>query len=113
MQAGLFAASPQYVLGSQGFANNTAAGCIDTRVTATFDHVSLTGGRPGGTWTASRKASPPVPQPGTGGQPGRVPLHRVRTPAARSLPRQVHSRQHGAGSIVSSGGTYTVTAERR
>ncbi len=51
-QAGFFAASPQYVQGGQGFANNDLAP-IDTHITATFDHVSLVGGRPGETWTAS------------------------------------------------------------
>jgi len=50
-QAGLFAASPQYVQAGQGFANNDFAP-IDTQVTATFDHVSLEGGRTGATWTA-------------------------------------------------------------
>jgi ABC-type transport system involved in multi-copper enzyme maturation permease subunit len=50
-QAGLFAASPPYVSGAQGFANNNGPGGIDTHIAATFDHVSLQGGRPGATWT--------------------------------------------------------------
>ena len=51
VQAGLFAVSPPYVEGSQGFANNNGPGGIDTHIAATFDHVSLEGGRPGATWT--------------------------------------------------------------
>jgi ABC-2 family transporter protein len=43
--AGLFAASPPYVSGGQGFANNNGPGGIDTHLTATFDHVSLEGGQ--------------------------------------------------------------------
>ncbi|HTS97455.1 MAG TPA: ABC transporter permease subunit [Streptosporangiaceae bacterium] len=57
-QAGLFAASPQYVQAGQGFANNDFAP-VNTQVTATFDHVSLEGGQVrgngeagGATWTA-------------------------------------------------------------
>jgi ABC-2 family transporter protein len=49
--AGLFAASPQYVVGAQGFANNNNQPTYDTRVTGTFDHVSLVGARPGEAWT--------------------------------------------------------------
>ena len=49
--AGLFAASPQYVTGAQGFANNNNQPFYDTKVTATFDHVSLEGARPGESWT--------------------------------------------------------------
>ncbi len=51
VQAGLFAASPQYVLGAQGFANNNNQPTYDTQVSADFDHVSLVGGRAGGAWT--------------------------------------------------------------
>ena len=50
-QAGLFAASPQYVLGAQGFASNNNQPFFDTRITANFDHVRLAGARPGGAWT--------------------------------------------------------------
>ena len=50
-QAGLFAASPQYVVGAQGFANNNNQPTYDTRITGTFDHVSLVGARPGAAWT--------------------------------------------------------------
>jgi len=52
VQAGLFAASPQYVQGGQTFANNPS-NFLDTQITATFDHVSFTGAGPSGTWTAS------------------------------------------------------------
>jgi hypothetical protein len=57
-QAGLFAASPQYVLGAQGFANNNDQPFYDTRITAAFDHVGLEGAAVkgagevgGGAWT--------------------------------------------------------------
>jgi hypothetical protein len=50
-QAGLFAASPQYLVGAQGFANNNNQPMYDTRVAADFDHVSLVGARPGQAWT--------------------------------------------------------------
>jgi hypothetical protein len=52
-EAGLFAASPPYVSGAQGFANNNGPGGFDTHIAATFDHVRLEGGRPGSTWTVS------------------------------------------------------------
>ncbi|HEY2443560.1 MAG TPA: ABC transporter permease subunit [Streptosporangiaceae bacterium] len=48
-QAGLFAASPQYLQAVQQFANNNNA-FYDTQATAAFDHVRLTGGQPGGAW---------------------------------------------------------------
>jgi hypothetical protein len=51
VQAGLFVASPPYILDLHGFANNNQAN-VDTQVTAGFDNVSLTGGQPGGAWTA-------------------------------------------------------------
>jgi hypothetical protein len=51
VQAGMFIASPQYVAGGQQFANNDWAP-LDTQGTAVFDHVSLTGTGPSGTWTA-------------------------------------------------------------
>jgi hypothetical protein len=114
VQAGLFAASPQYVQGSQGFANNSGPGGIDTRVTAAFDHVSLTGGRFGGTWTASRIGFP------TGAAVG--PSSHTVSPGGGShctasgpqQPGHYHGKctpgqVSGAGSIVGSGGTYTVT----
>jgi hypothetical protein len=51
-QAGLFVASPQYVLSSQGFANNNDQPDFDTKVTAGFDHVRLTGAPAGAAFTA-------------------------------------------------------------
>jgi hypothetical protein len=51
VQAGMFIASPPYIAGGQQFANNEF-GPIDTQGTAVFDHVSLTGTGPSGTWTA-------------------------------------------------------------
>jgi len=51
VQAGMFIASPQYVAGGQQFANNDSAP-LDTQGTAVFDHVTLAGTGPSGTWTA-------------------------------------------------------------
>jgi len=104
VQAGLFAASPQYVQGGQGFANNSGPGGIDTRITATFDHVSLRDGRPGGTWTAGRIGFPTGPE-------GRFHC----TASGPQQPGHYHGKcAPGAvplsGSIIAgSGGTYTVT----
>ena len=70
VQAGLFAASPPYVSGGQGFANNNGPGGIDTHVTATFDHVSLQGGPVGATWTVGHigfGTGPDIGQPTIGG----------------------------------------------
>ena len=50
--AGLFAASPQYVVAAQGFANNDNQPTYETQVSAGFDHVALAGARPGAAWTA-------------------------------------------------------------
>jgi regulation of enolase protein 1 (concanavalin A-like superfamily) len=61
VQAGLFAASPQYPLGAQGFANNNNFDQVDTRVTATVDHIGLQGTWPAGTWTASHIGFPTGP----------------------------------------------------
>jgi ABC-type transport system involved in multi-copper enzyme maturation permease subunit len=52
VQAGLFAASPDYSLVSQNFGGGTSSsGGGPTQATAVFDHVSLADGRPGSTWT--------------------------------------------------------------
>jgi ABC-type transport system involved in multi-copper enzyme maturation permease subunit len=74
--AGLFAASPQYVLGAQGFANNNNQPSYDTRLTAAFDHVSLAGARAGGAWTAGHigfATGPAQPRDVNGAPP--VTLH--------------------------------------
>ena len=70
VQAGLFAASPPYISGAQGFANNNGPGGIDTHITAAFDHVSLKGGQPGTTWTVGHigfGTGPAVGEPRAGG----------------------------------------------
>jgi ABC-2 family transporter protein len=67
--AGLFAASPQYVVGAQGFANNNNQPMYDTKVTADFDHVSLVGARPGAAWTVGHVGfgtGPALPAIGSG-----------------------------------------------
>jgi ABC-type transport system involved in multi-copper enzyme maturation permease subunit len=50
VQAGLFAASPDYTVVSQSFGGVSTDGG-SSQATAVFDHPSLSGGRPGGRWT--------------------------------------------------------------
>jgi len=50
VQAGLFVASPEYSVTTQSFGGTTGRGG-PTQATARFDHVSLQGTWPGGTWT--------------------------------------------------------------
>jgi ABC-2 family transporter protein len=115
VQAGLFAASPQYVSGAQGFANNTGLGGVDTRVAATFDHLTLVGGRPGGTWTTGHIGSPTGPNVGglthTGGSGGGTHC----TASGPQQPGHYHGKctpggATSTGSIAEAGGAYTVTA---
>jgi ABC-2 family transporter protein len=71
VQAGMFIASPQYVASGQQFANNDFAP-LDTRATGVFDHVSLAGAGPGGTWTAGHigfGTGPVAPVSSNGGGP--------------------------------------------
>jgi ABC-type transport system involved in multi-copper enzyme maturation permease subunit len=84
VQAGLFAASPQYVLGAQGFANNNNQPMYDTRVTATSDHVSLVGGRAGEAWAVGHIGF------GTGVGIGPVNVNGVP-------PVTLHCAPHGGG----------------
>jgi ABC-2 family transporter protein len=116
VQAGLFAASPQYLGGGQGFANNNnSQAAIDTRVTATVDHVGLQGAWSGGTWTASHIGFPTGPEdimPAATKQSGNTGVaqggctvhgpHCVITPGG--------GRLAPAGTIAGSGGTFTITA---
>jgi ABC-type transport system involved in multi-copper enzyme maturation permease subunit len=51
VQAGLFAASPDDTVISQNFGGTSTNGGGPTQGTAVFDHISLSGGRPGRTWT--------------------------------------------------------------
>jgi hypothetical protein len=112
VQAGMFAASPQYLMGGQGFANNSSQGQIDTRVTANVNHVGLLGTWPGGTWTAGHIGFPTGPndvvtnQGGNTGvsQGGCTPTSRFKchvSPGGRLAP---------AGTFSGSGGTFTIMA---
>ena len=87
VQAGLFAASPPYVAGSQGFASNNGPGGIDTHIAASFDHVSLAGGRVGGAWTAGHVGFDTGPGPAA----GRISVNGSAAPATR------HCTSHGTG----------------
>lgn len=108
VQAGLFAASPQYVLGNQSFASNTPT-IIDTRITATVDHVTLTGTRPRQAWTVGQIGFPTGSKNGAGVTGG--------THCTASGPQQP-GHYHGkctpgnvaAGSFATSGSTVTMTA---
>jgi hypothetical protein len=67
-QAGLFAASPQYVSAVQSFASNDWAP-MNTQAAAVFDRVSLSGGQPSARWSAGYVGGlsvTPVPESPTG-----------------------------------------------
>ncbi|MGH3183015.1 MAG: ABC transporter permease subunit, partial [Streptosporangiaceae bacterium] len=51
VQAGLFAASPQYTVVSQNFGGGTNGSSLPSQATAVFDHVSRSGAWPDGAWT--------------------------------------------------------------
>jgi ABC-type transport system involved in multi-copper enzyme maturation permease subunit len=77
VQAGLFATSPGYTVTQDSFggASNTGG---PAQATGAFDHVSLTGGAPGGAWTGTAVGGggPPGGGPGPGGGGGSVPFTR-------------------------------------
>ena len=106
VQAGLFAASPQYVAASQGFASNDFTP-LYTRAVAVFDRVSLSGGQPGASWSAGAVGGSSVvtgPEGPSGPQGG---------PAGPRCPRGlVCAGKHrlAAGGLARSGGTFTVRA---
>jgi ABC-type transport system involved in multi-copper enzyme maturation permease subunit len=52
VQAGMFATSPGYTVTQNSFGGNSNRGG-PAQATGAFDHVSLVGGAPGGTWTGS------------------------------------------------------------
>ncbi|HZD70696.1 MAG TPA: ABC transporter permease subunit [Actinomycetes bacterium] len=69
VQAGLFAASPDYTqVVSQSIGSSTTRGG-PTQATAALDHVSLQGQWPSGAWTGTAVGAPlgPVPSAGSGG----------------------------------------------
>ncbi len=102
VQAGLFAASPQDVASSQGFASNNFTP-LDTRATAVFDRVSLSGGQPGATWSAGAVGgSSVVAGPANGNNKG--------CPHPRRGSVCVGKQKLAAGGLARSGGTFTVRA---
>ena len=52
VQIGMFATSPGYTVTQNSFGGNSNEGG-PAQATGVFDHVSLTGGQPGGTWTGT------------------------------------------------------------
>src|SRR5580700_7414026 len=75
VQAGMFATSPGYTVTQNSFggaSNNSGP----AQATGVFDHVSLTGGAPGSTWTGTAigGGGPPGAGPGPGG--GSAPFTR-------------------------------------
>jgi ABC-type transport system involved in multi-copper enzyme maturation permease subunit len=57
VQVGLFATSPGYLKATPSFGGTNFQGA-PSAATGVFDHVSLSGGRPGGTWTGGAIGSP-------------------------------------------------------
>jgi regulation of enolase protein 1 (concanavalin A-like superfamily) len=103
VQAGMFAASPQYVWASQGLASNNFTP-LDTRATAVFDHASLVGGQPGTPWRAGVVGgSSVVAGPANGNNKG-CPPHEPRDRVC------VGKHVLAAGGLTRSGGAFTVRA---
>jgi ABC-type transport system involved in multi-copper enzyme maturation permease subunit len=67
VQAGLFAASPQYTVVSQNFGGGTNGSSLPSQATAVFDHVSRSGTWPGGRWTGDYIGAGTDYAPGIGG----------------------------------------------
>jgi ABC-type transport system involved in multi-copper enzyme maturation permease subunit len=69
VQVGMFATSPNYTVTQNSFGGNSN-NSGPAQATGVFDHVSLTGGAPGGTWTGTaigRGGPAGGPGPGAGG----------------------------------------------
>jgi hypothetical protein len=94
VQAGMFAASPDAFLTTQGFASNNGA-LFSTQGSATFGHVSRQGDWPASTWTASRVGQLITPNGPTSVQCSRACV-KPRAPAA-------------GDAFIAHGDTYTVT----
>ncbi len=69
VQAGMFAASPGYTVTQDSFGGASSNGG-PAQATGAFDHVSLAGGAPGGTWTGSVIGGGGPAGIGPGGGPG-------------------------------------------
>ena len=67
VQAGLFAASPEYSVVSQNFGGGTNGSSLPSQATAVFDHVSRSGTWPGGRWTGDYIGAGTDYAPGIGG----------------------------------------------
>ena len=67
VQAGLFAASPQYTVVSQNFGGGSNGSSLPSQATAVLDHVSRSGAWPGGTWTGDYIGAGTDYAPGIGG----------------------------------------------
>ena len=67
VQAGLFAASPQYTVVSQNFGGGSNGSSLPSQATAVFDHVSRSGTWPGGPWTGDYIGAGTDYAPGIGG----------------------------------------------
>ena len=76
VQVGMFATSPGYTVTQNSFGGNSNADG-PAQATGVFDHVSLTGGAPSGTWTGTTVGGggPAAAGPGPGGG-GSVPFTR-------------------------------------
>jgi ABC-type transport system involved in multi-copper enzyme maturation permease subunit len=75
VQVGMFATSPGYTVTQSSFGGNSNNGG-PAQATGVFDHVRLTGGAPGGTWTGTAvgRGGPVGGGPGPGGGAGSAPF---------------------------------------
>jgi ABC-type transport system involved in multi-copper enzyme maturation permease subunit len=74
VQVGMFATSPGYTVTQNSFGGSSNNGG-PAQATGVFDHVSLTGGAPGGTWTGTAiGGGGPAGGPGPGGGQGSAPF---------------------------------------
>jgi len=77
VQAGMFAASPDYTVAQKSFGGSNYEGG-PAQATGVFDHVSLSGGVPGGTWTGTAIGrGGPVGGPGRPETAGTAPLRQA------------------------------------
>ena len=74
VEVGMFATSPNYTVTQNSFGGNSN-NSGPAQATGVFDHVSLTGGAPGGTWTGTAIGrGGPAGGRGPGGGPGSAPF---------------------------------------
>jgi hypothetical protein len=93
-QAGLFVTSPPFQAGL-GSGDNTLN--IGTQATATFGHIALTGGQPGGSWTGTQVGAAAPPAKGNG------PVHCGAPQCGQPSAPQAGSMRAADGTVVVAG----------